>query len=181
MLKSQGDSAVSFLSFFLSCLLWTFNIRSLHFPCSSLVRGGIYFRPKIKLDIINNVLICMHQNAQRPFAPITALARTVITSEQPLPPIPNPVHVQLVTMAPTVLVIGGLGFLVSHIVGQLTTGTRLTEWDVVVIDLHEPSEKERVADVRYCVGDLGDKGKIVEVFEEVCTIRILPDDVRIIK
>jgi UDP-glucose 4-epimerase len=62
------------------------------------------------------------------------------------------------------LVIGGVGFLGSHVVQRLAareTGR------VAVLDLSEPPEKERVGNVQYFTGDIRDEQRIVQVLKEV--------------
>lgn len=66
----------------------------------------------------------------------------------------------------TILVIGGVGFLGSHIVEQLIARETSTE-GVAVLDLHDPPEKERVAGVKYYTGDIRDEERIIEVLKEV--------------
>jgi len=64
-----------------------------------------------------------------------------------------------------ILVIGGTGFLGSHIVEQLAA--RGGEETAVVLDLVEPSEQARVQNVQYLKGDIRDEARIVEVLNEV--------------
>ncbi|KAI0347160.1 sterol-4-alpha-carboxylate 3-dehydrogenase [Trametopsis cervina] len=63
-----------------------------------------------------------------------------------------------------ILVIGGVGFLGSHIVHQLAA--RGTE-GVAVLDLTEPSEDDRITGVQYLTGDIRNEERIVEVLKEV--------------
>ncbi|KAK0458635.1 putative NAD(P) dependent steroid dehydrogenase-like protein [Desarmillaria tabescens] len=63
------------------------------------------------------------------------------------------------------MVIGGSGFLGSHIVGMLKAHGDVT---VGVLDLVQPSASESVKGVEYFIGDITDETHLTEVLKQVC-------------
>ena len=68
------------------------------------------------------------------------------------------------------IVLGGAGFLGSHIVEQLTSRGEQT---VAVYDTVEPADYEIIEGVKYFYGDITDEEKLVNVFKEVCFLLLM--------
>lgn len=67
-------------------------------------------------------------------------------------------------MTQSYLVIGGTGFLGSHIVQQLISRK---EPLVAVYDIAEPAEDEKISGVKYYTGDIVDNAHLTAVLKEV--------------
>ena len=68
------------------------------------------------------------------------------------------------------IVLGGAGFLGSHIVEQLISRGEQT---VAVYDAVEPADDEIIGGVKYFYGDITDEEKLVNVFKEVCFLLLM--------